>query len=73
MLDIYDIAARLENDEHLEITYEVAVRSRDGQIVQETRQSRLLDVAEESGLYYVSHKGHIIWVKANEVLKINPL
>jgi hypothetical protein len=73
VLDIYDIAARLENDEHLEITYEVAVRSRDGQITRETRQCKLLDVAEESGLLYVSHKGKIIWVKLDEVLEINPL
>ncbi|MHB9036264.1 MAG: hypothetical protein ACYC64_06330 [Armatimonadota bacterium] len=71
-MDISDVAARLDADEKLILTYRFPVRSRDGQVEHETREGELLDVAEEANLLYVSHKGEVIWVKPEEVVAVIP-
>ncbi|MCL5103222.1 MAG: hypothetical protein M1133_03785 [Armatimonadetes bacterium] len=72
MVDLVEVAARLETEEKLKITYRFPVRSASGDVTYETRQGDLLDVAEEAGLLYVSHRGDVIWVKIEEVVEITP-
>lgn len=72
MISLYDVAARLEADERLKLKYRFPVRSADGSISYEVREGKLLDVAEESSLLYVSHKGEVIWVKQDEVIEVAP-
>lgn len=69
-MDLMEIAARLDADEKLKLTYRLPVRSADGKVAYETHVGDLLDVAEDSGLYYVSHEDEIIWVKQEEVVEI---
>lgn len=70
MIDISDIAARLDADEKFKLTYRFPVRAKDGQVEYEKRQGRLLDVAVEAKLLYVSHNGDVIWVKLEEALEL---
>ncbi len=71
VIDISNVAARLDADEKLKLTYRFPVRSEDGQVNHEVREGRLLDVAEEAKLLYVSHNGEVIWVKAEEVIALD--
>ncbi|MCL5105131.1 MAG: hypothetical protein M1133_13590 [Armatimonadetes bacterium] len=70
MIDLTEVAARLDADDRLRLTYRFPVRSADGEVTFETRQGDLLDVAEEAGLLYVSHHGEVIWVKLEEVIEL---
>ncbi len=72
MVDLDDVAARLESDEKLKLTYRFPVSSADGHVEYETRTGRLLDVAEEAKLLYVSYEGEVIWVKLEEALSVSP-
>jgi hypothetical protein len=72
VIDISDVAARLDADEKLKLTYRFPVRSKGGQIDIVTREGKLLDVAEEANLYYVLHKDEVIWVKPEEVVSLTP-
>lgn len=72
MIDLSDIAARLDADEKLKLTYRFPVSSGTGAVSYETRTAKLLDVAEESSLLYVRHEGEIIWVKMEEALEVLP-
>ena len=70
-MDLAEVAARLDADEKLTVTYRFPVSSAYGQVVYETRQAEVLDVAEEAQLVYVSHNGEVIWIKAEEVISIS--
>ena len=70
MVDLLRIAERLDSDERLRLKYRFPVRAADGQVDYEVREGRLLDVAEEAKLLYVSHNGEVIWVKVEEVIEI---
>ncbi len=70
MVDLSDVAAKLDADEKLSVKYRFPVRSADGQVEHEVRTGRLLDVAEEAGLLYVSHQGEILWIKRAEVVEV---
>lgn len=72
MVDLSKIAAKLDNDEKLTVTYRLPVSSADGKVEYQTLQGKLLDVAEDAKLLYVSHNGEVIWVKADEVVSIAP-
>ena len=72
LIDLSDIAARLDADENLKLTYRFPVSSGSGEVTYETRTAKLLDVAEESGLLYVRHDGEVIWVKIDEALEVLP-
>lgn len=72
LLNLSDIAVRIDADEKFKLTYRTPVSSDDGTVVYETRTARLLDVAAESGLLYVRHEGEVIWVKAEEAVEILP-
>ena len=72
MVDLSDIAARIDADEKLKLTYRFPVSSGSGSVKYETRTARLLDVAEESDLLYVRHEGEVIWIKVDEVLELLP-
>lgn len=72
LIDLSDIAARLDADEKLKLTYRFPVSSGSGSVTYETRTARLLDVAEESEMLYVRHEGEVIWVKVDEVLEVLP-
>jgi hypothetical protein len=71
LIDLSNIAARLDADEKLMLTYRFPVRSADGDVIFEKRRGRLLDVAEEAGLLYVSQEGEVIWIKIEEVVEVN--
>lgn len=73
MIDLSDIAARLDAEEKFNLKYRFPVRSSKGSVEYETRVGKLLDVAEEAGLIYVSHDGNVIWVKTDEVIDIEPV
>lgn len=70
MVDLSDIAARLDADEKLKVTYRFPVRSADGDVEYETRAGSLMDVSEEAKLLYVAQMGEVIWIKFEEVLDI---
>ncbi len=70
MLDLSEIAAMLDREEKFVVTYRLPVSTVDGQVGYETRQGKLLDVAEDAGLLYVSHQGQVIWIKADEVVSV---
>lgn len=70
MLDLAEIAASLDREEKFLVTYRLPVSSANGQVEYETRQGKLLDVAEEAGLLYVSHQGQVIWIKCDEVISV---
>ena len=70
MVDLSKVAARLEADEDLKLVYRFPVSCADGQVEHEVREGKLLDVAEEAKLLYVSHNGDVIWVKVDEVVSV---
>ena len=72
MVDLTDVSARLDADEKLEIKYRFPVRSANGEVLYETREGALLDVAEEARLLYVSHDGEILWIKIEEAIEVTP-
>ena len=72
MIDLSAIAAKLDADEKLDLTYKLPVSSGDGSVTYETRTARLLDVSVDSGLLYVREKGEVIWIKIEEALEIAP-
>lgn len=72
MIDLSAIAAKLDADEKLDLTYKLPVSSGDGSVTYETRTARLLDVSVDSGLLYVREKGEVIWIKVEEALEIAP-
>lgn len=71
MVDLSEVAARLDADEKLKLRYRFPVSSANGDVQYESREGKLLDVAEEARLLYVSHKGEVIWIKLEEVLGIS--
>lgn len=73
MLNLADIAEKLDSEEKLMLKYRFPVRSTGGGVEYETRVGKLLDVAEEAQLVYVSHEGSIIWVKLDEVIEIEEI
>jgi hypothetical protein len=72
LIDLYDIAARLEAEEKLKLRYRFPVCSADGEVRYETREGKLLDVAEDAKLLYVSHGGEVLWVKLEEAIEAIP-
>jgi hypothetical protein len=70
LIDISEIAARLDADEKFTLTYRFPVSAKDGQVEYETRRGRLLDIAEDAKLFYVSHDGDVIWVKVEEAVEL---
>ncbi len=72
MVNLSDVNARLDADENLELKYRFPVRSANGEVEYETRKGKLLDVAEEASLLYVSHEGEILWIKVEEAVEITP-
>lgn len=72
MVDISDVAARLDADEKLKLTYRFPVSDADGRVDYETREGQLLDVAQDANLLYVSHRGNVIWVKVDEAISVTP-
>ena len=72
MLDLTDVAARLDADEKFKLRYRFPTRSADGQVEYEIRMGKLLDVAEDAQLLYVSREGEVIWVKVDEAVEILP-
>jgi len=70
LIDLNDIAARLDDDQKLRLKYRFPVSSVDGEVGYETREGRLLDVTEEAKLLYVSHRGEVIWIKLEEVIEV---
>ena len=70
MVDLSDVAARLDADERLTVKYRFRVRSASGQVEHKVRTGKLLDVAEEARLLYVSHEGEILWIKEREVVEV---
>jgi hypothetical protein len=72
LIDLSDIAARLDADEKLKLTYRFPVSSGSGSVIYETRTAKLLDVAEDCSLFYVRHEGEVIWVKVEEALEVLP-
>ncbi len=72
LLDLSDIAARLDAEENLKLTYRFPVSSSSGDVKYETRTARLLDVAADENVLYVRHEGEVIWVKLNEAIEVLP-
>jgi len=72
VVDLVEIAARLDAEEQFTVKYRFPVRIAGGHVKHETREDKLLDVAEEAGLIYVSHHGEILWIKLEEVLEVIP-
>jgi len=72
VLDLYDIAARLEAEESFILRYRFPVGKKDESVETEIREGKLLDVAEETGRLYVSYQGEVIWVRLDEVVELLP-
>lgn len=69
-MDLSNVAARLDADEKLKLTYRFPVSSGDGTVKYEVRTAKLLDVAVESNLLYVNHEDEVIWVKLDEAIEV---
>lgn len=72
MIDLKEVAARLDAEEKLKLRYRFPVNRPDGEVHYEVREDRLLDVAEEAQILYVSRAGEVIWVKLEEAIEIVP-
>jgi hypothetical protein len=62
-MDLRKIAAKLDEKEILSLKYKMGC---DGEI----RTDRLLDVAEDTGILYVSQNGVPVFVKLDEAIEI---
>lgn len=72
--DLDNVALRLEADEKLKLRYRWPVEKRDNDgTLYEERTDPLLDVAEETGVFFVSHNGDIMKVWLNEAIEVLPL
>lgn len=69
-MDLSSVAARLDADERLKLTYRFPVSSGSGNVKYEIRTARLLDVAVESSLLYVNHEDEVIWIKLDEAIEV---
>jgi hypothetical protein len=67
VLDLFDIANRMESDEKFILKYKIPITRNDGSVIYESRQGKLLDVAEHTGRLYVDYRGKVIWVHSDEV------
>ncbi|MDH7602128.1 MAG: hypothetical protein QHI38_08265 [Armatimonadota bacterium] len=72
MIDLKEIAARLDAEEKMRLKYRFPVSLPDGDVRYEIREDRLLDVAEDARILYVSRGGEVIWVKLEEAIEIVP-
>lgn len=72
MIDLKDIAARLDAEEKMKLRYRFPVNLPDGEVRYEVREDRLLDVAEEARILYVSRGGEVLWVKLEEAIEVVP-
>ncbi|MFQ3548234.1 MAG: hypothetical protein SNJ70_00610 [Armatimonadota bacterium] len=70
MIDLKKIATKLEDEEKLILKYKFPITDAKGNVVIEEREDRLLDVAEDAGILYVSHKNEVLWVKLDEVIEV---
>jgi hypothetical protein len=69
MMDLNKIAARLDNEERLSLKYWVsAALGEQGEC--QVRTDRLLDVAEDRGIFYVDRNGEPTWVSVDEVIEV---
>ncbi len=71
-MDLADVAARLDADEKLKLTYRIPVSTGNGAVKYEVRTAKLLDVAVDSNLLYVNHDDEVIWVKLDEAIEVVP-
>jgi hypothetical protein len=71
LVDLTEVAARLDADEKLAVKYRFPVSSGNGHVDYHIREGNVLDVAEESQRLYVSHNGDVIWINADEVIAIS--
>ncbi|MEN6584168.1 MAG: hypothetical protein ABFD54_17110 [Armatimonadota bacterium] len=72
LVDISDVAARLDADEKLKLTYRFPVSNADGRVDYETREGRLLDISQDANLLYVAHSDAVIWVRLEEAISVSP-
>lgn len=70
MIDLSDVATRLDADERLRLTYRFPVSSGNGTVKYEVCTAKLLDVAVESNLLYVNHDDEVIWIKLEEAVEV---
>lgn len=69
-MDLANVAAMLDADERLKLTYRFPVSSGNGSVNYEVRTAKLLDVAIESNLLYVNHEDEVIWIKLDEAIEV---
>lgn len=73
MVDLSEVAARLDAEEKLKLRYKFPKRSRDGkEVTWCERCGKLLDVEEEANLLYVSQENAVVWIKKDEALEVLP-
>lgn len=71
MVNLSDIAVRLDSNEELTLTYKYPVSTPDGQVEYQTRKGKLLDIAEDAKILYVSHESEVVWVKLDEAIDVS--
>ena len=71
MINIADVAAKLDAEEKLVLRYRVSGESTIGGSEYDIRESVLLDVSEEAGLFYVKEEGAVVWVKFEEAVCVD--
>ena len=69
MVNLMEIAARLDENEKLMLKYRMPVGAGGG-MQWVVRVDRLLDVAEDRGLVYVERDGEPAWVAVDEALEV---
>ncbi len=69
-MDLANVAARLDADEKLKLTYRFPVSASNGTVKYEVRTAKLLDVAVDSDLLYVNHDDEVIWIKLDEAIEV---
>ena len=69
--DLEELALRLEAEEKLRLRYRWPVRAYGGGVVEyEERVDPLLDVAEETGVLFVSQDGEVMKVHLHEAIEV---
>ncbi len=71
ILDLDEIAVRLDDEEKLLLKYRVREIVAD-EVDWVVRTDRLLDVAEDRGILYVERDGEPMWVTIDEAMDVLP-
>ena len=73
MVDLAELAERLDAEERLKVRYKFPKRSPHGDgVTWCERVGKLLDVEEEGRLLFIAQDNSVVWIKTDEAIEILP-